>query len=273
MSAFGGIGTCIAAVGLYVENVILFPVAVDVPMARWPWMNWLMMAAIAFCFVIQLGDPALAEPFILGIDGDPSRGEGNSIFALLDAESVEEHPLSWIGHMFLHGDLLHLLGNLLFMWLFGNAVCAKIGNLLYPLLWIGCGLLAALAQRAVDSAPMLGASGAIFGIVGFYIVYYVRNHVTMFFFLFVFLFFYKRTFQLAGYWVVLLYLGFDLFGIASSADGVAHFAHLGGFAAGFALGITLVISGILPESTYERSLLSLFRDRSKSSLRQTRRPG
>lgn len=238
---------------------MLFPVAVDVPMARWPWMNWAMMLLIAVCFVMQWSNPDGAERFVLGINGYPSgifdRDPFASFFSM--PSLVNEHSLSWLGHMFLHLDVFHLAGNLIFMWVFGNAVCAKVGNVLYVPLWLGTGVTAAACERIFEDVPMLGASGAIFGVVGFYVVFYLFNDITMFWYVF----FRFGVFRLTSYWVVASYVALDLVGMLRAEDGIAHLAHLGGAAAGFGVAMAALKLGLLSPTRAERTLLDVLQRR------------
>lgn len=250
--------------------MLLIPVNVDVPMKRWPWMNWALMALLFLCYSVQWTQPQTMERFILGIDGYPSGiFEDKSLLDLLThgAPTVDEHPLSWIGHMFLHAGIFHLLGNLIFMWVFGNAVCAKIGNLFYPFLWLGTGLVAAICERLLSHGPMLGASGAISGIMGFYLVFYLFNDITMFF-----LFFFRPvTFSLSSFWVVGAYVALDLLGAVGNGGGVAYIAHVGGTAAGFATAVVLLKAGIIEADEDERTLLDMLKSRSSGPRRMSRR--
>src|ERR1044072_7029750 len=100
---------------------------------------------------------------IVGMFGYGFTAQTSTLHALvLGATSL----LGLLGHMFLHGGWLHLAGNLLFLWVFGNAVCAMVSNLVYPLLFVIFGVVAAAAHLAFDGSPAIGASGAINGIVG-----------------------------------------------------------------------------------------------------------
>jgi membrane associated rhomboid family serine protease len=137
--------------------------------------------------------------------------------------------------MFLHGGWLHLIGNMWFLWLFGNNVEDSMGSFRYLAFYLLTGLAAAAAQTFVnpDSAiPMVGASGAISGVMGAYVVLYPRVRVHMIIFLG---FFITRAavpaFLMLGYWFLLQLLG----GIPTLGDekgGVAFWAHAGGFLAG-----------------------------------------
>lgn len=218
-------------------------------------MNWVMMLFIAACFVMQWSYPDSAERFILGIDGDPSgifeRDTFWNFFAV--RSRVDEDPLSWLGHMFLHWDVFHLAANLVFMWVFGNAVCAKVGNVLYMPLWLGTGLAAAACQRIFYDDPLLGASGAIFGVVGFCVVFYLFNDVTIFWCVL----FRVGLFRLASYWVVASYVALDLLGMLWAEDGIAHLAHLGGAAAGFTVAMAALRFNLLTPTRSERTLLDV----------------
>ncbi|MGQ9916158.1 MAG: rhomboid family intramembrane serine protease [Bryobacteraceae bacterium] len=155
---------------------------------------------------------------------------------------VPEH-FSWVNvltSMFLHGGWLHLLGNMLFLWVFGDNVEDILGHGRFLLFYLLCGVAAALGQYAVNPdsrVPMVGASGAIAGVMGAYLVKFPHSRIVMLgWFLFVF------TFELPAYVVLLYWFVVQLFsGIGSIADaaphrgGVAFVAHAVGFLAGVAL--------------------------------------
>lgn len=137
--------------------------------------------------------------------------------------------------MFLHGSWFHLIGNMWFLWVFGNNVEDSTGRFRYVVFYLLCGLAAAAAQTFLNPAsplPMVGASGAIGGVMGAYVVLYPRVRVHML----IFLGFFITTiavpaFLMLGYWFLLQLLG----GSAALGDekgGVAFWAHVGGFLAG-----------------------------------------
>jgi membrane associated rhomboid family serine protease len=142
-----------------------------------------------------------------------------------------------ITSMFLHGGLMHLLGNMLYLWIFGNNIEDAMGHVRFLLFYLLCGVIAAMSHAAFDPGsvlPMIGASGAISGILGAYLMLYPRSHVLV---LIPLGFFFWRMYVPAGlvlgFWFVLQLLG----GAASggSEGGVAWFAHVGGFLAGMFL--------------------------------------
>ncbi|UCE85237.1 MAG: rhomboid family intramembrane serine protease [Deltaproteobacteria bacterium] len=140
--------------------------------------------------------------------------------------------------MFMHGGWFHIIGNLWFLWIFGDNVEDAMGPLRFLVFYLVCGCAAAAAQTVTqpDSlVPMVGASGAIGGVMGAYARLYPRAHIHTF----VMLGFYITTISvpaiaMLGYWFLLQVLG-GLPTLAGSAAGVAFWAHVGGFAAGVVL--------------------------------------
>ena len=141
--------------------------------------------------------------------------------------------------MFVHGSLLHVGGNMLYLWIFGGPVEGVLGHGRFTLFYFVCGVVAATAQFLQDpgsAAPMVGASGAIAGSLGAYLVLYPNSRVWT---LVIFGFFARLVpvpaLVVLGFWVVLQFAN-TLFTFArGDAGGVAFFAHIGGFVAGLAL--------------------------------------
>ena len=144
---------------------------------------------------------------------------------------------SVMSSMFMHGGWLHLIGNMWFLWIFGNNVEDSTGRLRFLLFYLICGAAAALAQSFASPrspVPMVGASGAISGVMGAYILLYPRVRVHMLIFLGIFI---TRiavpAYFMLGYWFLLQIFG-GLVGYAEEG-GVAFIAHAGGFLAGMLL--------------------------------------
>lgn len=150
---------------------------------------------------------------------------------------VDPDP-SWITvltHMFLHGGWMHLIGNMWFLWIFGNNVEDSMGHARFAVFYLLCGLAAAalqIASRPDSIVPMVGASGAIGGVMGAYVVLYprVRVHLLVIFGFYVTTIAVPALFML-GYWFLLQLLGGAL-SAAQEGGGVAFWAHVGGFVAG-----------------------------------------
>ena len=153
--------------------------------------------------------------------------------------------------MFIHGGWLHILGNILFLWIFGDNVEDRLGHLRYLLFYLASGLAATAAHVAVnadDVIPSVGASGAIAGVMGAYLVMYPRARVAVIIPLFWILgATYVPAVVLIGMWFLLqVFSGVAALGYATGgSEGVAWWAHVGGFAFGAAVAwlLTLVVVG------------------------------
>lgn len=141
--------------------------------------------------------------------------------------------------MFLHGDFLHFIGNMVFLWIFGDNVEDRVGHGGFLLFYIGTGAAAALAQVFADPAsivPMIGASGAIAGVMGAYFVLYPHSRILTAVFLIVFLDIIEiPAIFFLGVWFILQLLHGSL--SSTTGGGIAFWAHAGGFAAGLAIGL------------------------------------
>jgi len=166
-----------------------------------------------------------------------------------------------LGHIWLHRDIIHLLGNLLFLWIFGNAVCAKIGNLAYVPVYIMLGIFSAVMHLIFQGGSVIGASGAIMGVVGMYLVFFFENDITCYFVWILFIHPIVRQFTLSSFWMILFWLAFDIFGAVRGGGTVAYFAHLGGFATGFAVALFLLKMKWVEMERYEKSLLQKWAER------------
>jgi membrane associated rhomboid family serine protease len=146
--------------------------------------------------------------------------------------------MTLISHMFMHGGWMHIIGNMWFLWIFGNNVEDSMGHIRFFIFYLLCGFAAAGAQIFSDPQsiiPMVGASGAIGGVMGAYILLYPRVTVHML----IFFGFYITTIAIPavwmlGYWFLIQVLG-CIVSIGASGGGVAFWAHIGGFVAGVIL--------------------------------------
>ncbi len=241
---------------------MIIPWRVDVPQDRWPFANWLIIAGMIAVFALQVADyrayteQGRRNPPVEEVE-KPEKPQGGTFDYVLDGWNIK----GLFGYMWLHGGLFHLAGNLLFLWVFGNAVCSKVGNLIYLPLYILFGLAAAVLHLLFVGGAMVGASGAIFGVVGMYLVFFPENDITCYW---MWLLFFGRSFTVSGYWMILLWLFFNVSGAFCSytsevTGGVAYFAHLGGFIAGFTTAIVMLKTKMITMEKYERSLLQIFR--------------
>ena len=146
--------------------------------------------------------------------------------------------LTLLTAIFLHASPLHLAGNMLFLWIFGDNVEEVLGTLRYILAYLACGLAGSLAQIAAapDSLiPTLGASGAIAGIMGAYIIWFPHNRVRVLFFNFLTE---MPAYLVIGIWILLQIAdGYGSIGHLGEVGGVAYLAHIGGAAVGLFMGL------------------------------------
>jgi membrane associated rhomboid family serine protease len=215
------------------------------PTRRFPILTFLLIAINVIVFLWQL---SLNERQLFDIYRQyaavPAELSANpfSLEALLDS----------IRSMFLHGGWAHLLGNMLYLYLFGDNIEDRFGYVLYLVLYFVSGFVAVAAQVLIEPTspiPMIGASGAIAGVLGSYLVLFprvkVRGIVPIGFFGF---FAELPAFIVLGFWFVIqLFTGITSLGAPFQGDdaGIAFFAHIGGFVAGVV--ITLILNTIVPQ--------------------------
>jgi membrane associated rhomboid family serine protease len=169
-----------------------------------------------------------------------------------------EQVLSVLTSMFLHVSLLHLGGNLIYLWIFGNNIEDRLGRLGFLVYYVLCGAVSALSQFAIDPTspiPLVGATGAISAILGTYIVLFPGARVLSLVFL---VFFYQLievpAVAYLGVWFALQLIdGLGSLGVTGSQGGVAFFAHIGGFVAGAVVGLIIRGRGRAPGEPVRRS--------------------
>jgi membrane associated rhomboid family serine protease len=160
----------------------------------------------------------------------------------------------FLGHILLHGGLLHLIGNMIFLWVFGNAICTNIGNWVYLGAFLFCTVVAAFVHVLMDGHPAIGASGAINGIVGMVFAMYPLNRV----YLFWLIFFRGGSVSCRAWVIIMAWFVFDVWGALARSEGVAYWAHVGGFLGGVFFGLVALHMGWVELTQYDnRSLLDI----------------
>ncbi len=167
----------------------------------------------------------------------------------LDAARPSLHQ--YVTYQFLHGGLMHLIGNMLFLWIFGNAVCDRMGGLGYILFYLAGGVFAGFAFTLSADNPILGASGAIAAVTTAFLVLFPRLHVTMLVWLF-FIFTFRVPAMIVIVFKIILWDNVIAPGMEQgAASNVAHSAHLGGYAFGFAVAVGLLALRALPRNQFD----------------------
>lgn len=213
----------------------MFPVHDDNPAGRLPVLTVGLIAACVLVFLWQrsLGDQETIVVYALGV-----------IPAVLFEHKALPEELAVVPpwatvftSMFLHGGWMHLLGNMLYLWVFGDNIEDAMGHFRFLVFYLLCGIAAVIAQALPDpesAIPMIGASGAISGVLGAYLLLYPHSRVLVV----VPIGFYLHTMRIAAYWVLGLWFGMQLLSTLltdSGEGGVAFGAHIGGFVAGMLL--------------------------------------
>jgi membrane associated rhomboid family serine protease len=205
------------------------------PRRAYPIVNTALILANVGVFVYQLTLPAHAfQGFVLSNATIPARFPA----ALSGHAPLEAAFLPLLTSMFLHGGIAHLLGNMLFLWIFGDNVEDFYGHIPYLFFYLVCGIGAGLLHVLFNwssMVPSLGASGAISGVMGAYLILYPRSRILTL--VFIFLIPIPAVFILALWFVMQFVSGVSSLGMAATG-GVAWWAHVGGFLLG--MGITNV---------------------------------
>jgi len=255
----------------------MFPISDHNPRLRWPVITALLIVAnVAVWVLLQgFGAPrplaaslchwALIPGDLLGrLPAGLHIPVSNNLACMIDGSS---NPGTLLSSMFMHGGWLHIIGNMWFLWVFGDNVEDAMGRIRYALFYLLSGLGAAAAQIATDpssAVPMVGASGAIGGVMGAYARCYPRARIDTVIFLGIIVTKVQvPAMVMLGYWFLLQLLGgLPSIGGGGAGGGVAFWAHIGGFATGLALSYLLLPPAAL--SDYRRRLQG---DRSWSSRR------
>ncbi|MGI9395290.1 MAG: rhomboid family intramembrane serine protease [Boseongicola sp.] len=202
----------------------MFPIRDHNPSRRTPYVTWALIATNVLIFVtywtLLSNDRALAHFFFE--------------WGLVPAAA---RPETFVTSMFLHGGLMHLGGNMLFLWVFGDNMEDAMGHVGFLIFYLAGGLIAAGAQFASNPAsmvPMVGASGAIAGVMGGYLLLYPKARVDILIILIVFI----RVIPVPAYIVLGAWFAIQVVQgsiISANAGGVAYWAHAGGYLAGLIL--------------------------------------
>ncbi len=215
----------------------MIPLRDSVPARNQPVVTWVLIGVNVWVFLYELGLGPELDGFIRTWGFVPAH-----YFRL-----AETDPGHWVGRflplvtsMFLHGGWAHLIGNMLYLWIFGDNVEDRLGHLRYLAFYLVAGMAAGLAQAYLypdSTVPTVGASGAISGVLGAYLVLFPRARVlTLVPFLFFFPVVELPAVLYLGFWFLMqLVSGALALALAGEAGGVAWWAHVGGFVVGILL--------------------------------------
>jgi membrane associated rhomboid family serine protease len=207
----------------------MIPIRDENPSRSFAFVNLAIILTCIFVWIYEITLPPLAwEAFIYQ-------------YGLVPA-FLFQRPWTLITHLFIHGGWLHIIGNMLYLWVFGDNVEDRLGHLRYPVFYLLSGIGAALMQSAVaflvgnPYIPLIGASGAIAGVLGAYMYYFPHARVYGFVPFFIFLIPVQWPAAVfIGFWFIFQILNGLLFLPYAHLGGVAWFAHIGGFLVGYSL--------------------------------------
>ena len=213
----------------------MIPIHDDNPTRHVPVVTLALIISCTLVFLWELNTPLSHERLIYGLGVTP---------AVLFGEHVQ-HPHSllvppWLTvftSMFMHGGWLHLLGNMLFLWIFGNNIEDRLGHVRYLVFYLLCGVIAVLANALPNiksMVPMIGASGAIAGILGAYLILYPHARILVI----IPIFFFIQALWWPAWVVLAIWFALQIISsllTAGAQGGVAWAAHIGGFIAGMLL--------------------------------------
>jgi hypothetical protein len=216
----------------------MFPIKDDQPRYSTPYVNSFLIGINLLIYLFQwsqaIADPRGAELFARQFGEVPAHVA--AFLAGSPRYSLQQVALPFFTSMFLHASWVHVLGNMWFLYIFGDNVEDYLGHFNYLLFYLLSGLIAMATQVAIylhSSIPTVGASGAIAGVLGAYFILYPRARVLTWFFVFVF---YLPAWVMLGYWFALQFLAgtatLSLAHMGRDVGGVAVWAHVGGFIAG-----------------------------------------
>lgn len=226
---------------------LIIPIKTDSPVRRRPYVNHALIAANILIFLVT---------DVLGGLGGNTFGEEIKRRFILDPSNLT--LTSFFTYQFLHGGVVHVLGNMLFLWVFGNSVNSKMGNVAYLLFYLAAGVFAGLGFAMTSQQPVLGASGAIAGVTTAYLVLFPRSEVTTFYWFW----FYVGTLHLRALLLIGLkiILWDNIISPRISAgvyEEVAVSAHIAGYLFGFVVCMVLLLIRALPRDQFD--ILALFK--------------
>jgi membrane associated rhomboid family serine protease len=216
----------------------MIPLKDNNPTRRIPYVNLLLIATNLAVFGYQYFFMPQGPTYLINTLGFIP----HEAFSLADAPPYSPIflPLTLFSAMFIHGGWLHLLGNMLYLWIFGDNVEDRLGHGRYLLFYMTCGAIAALTHAFMFSqstVPCVGASGAIAGVLAAYLLFFPKAKVTTLFIIFIFIRIVRvPAVLLLGLWIA-LQVASGMTELTTRAGGVAWFAHIGGFAAGVVMAL------------------------------------
>ncbi len=247
----------------------MIPIRDTIRSETYPIVNSFIIAVNVLVFFLELSQGQGLDGFIKIYGLVPARYSIPQIAAYF---TTGQQVLSFLTFMFLHGGFLHLLGNVWFLYIFGDNVEDRLGHFRYLVFYLLCGLASGISHLVINwhsMIPTIGASGAIAGVMGAYFILYPRAKVLTLVPIFIFFQFIELpAFLFLGVWFLFQFL--SAAGASAQAGGIAWWAHIGGFVFGV---IFLKLFEMLPASGARRKVRDLTRKRTTPRLQVIRPVG
>ena len=218
---------------------MFFPIRTDRRLAHTPWVNYTLIAVNVLVYMAGFTQQAQSGQF-----GGPPAGPN-------PAEAFYLHPLDprlfqFITYQFLHADGMHVLGNMIFLYAFGNSVEDRLGKIGYLAFYLCGGVLAGLGHCLLNHNPVLGASGSVAAVTGAYLALFPLSNVTI-----VYWFILIGSFEISSLYLIGFYIAQNVVFQLIGGRGVAYLAHLVGYAYGFGIGMGLLWARLLPREPFD----------------------
>ena len=224
---------------------MIIPLRTDSRLHRTPYMNWALIAANVLVFVFLQHGGYREGRLVLDFRGLNPQVTG-------DYQLSPDFPelKTFVTYAFLHATWLHLLGNMLFLYIFGNNVNDKMGHVGYLAFYLAGAVFAGVAFVLMEGhgAAVIGASGAVAAVTGAYLALFPRSTITVFYFWYFF-----GTYEIPSLWFIAFFFLKDVFYnfAPQMGENVAHAAHIGGTVFGFAVSVALLAVGLLPRDQFD----------------------
>ncbi len=246
----------------------MFPIRDTIPSKNYPVVNNTIIGINIILFLFEMSQGANLDRFVYIYGLVPARYSMPQISSYF---TTGQQLLSWLSFMFLHGGFWHLLGNMWFLYIFGDNVEDRLGPFRYLVFYLLCGITSGLSHLLFNfhsNMPTIGASGAIAGVMGAYLILHPTSKIlTLIPIIFIPWFIEIPAFFFLGFWFVLQFL--NAAGSHGNISGIAWWAHIGGFVFGVVL---LKIFLVLPETGVSRKMRRVTAKRKTHRL-QVVRPG
>lgn len=230
---------------------MFLPLRTDRRLKYTPWVNYTLIGVNIFIFLLTRGQIEDAAYYVRTLQVQGYSVPAEYLYEQFPVLRFYLNPSSlsiyqFLSYQFLHADWMHLAGNMLFLYVFGNSVEDRYGKVGYLFFYLAGGVIAGLGHSVLESSPVLGASGAVAAVTGAYLALFPLSYVTIFYWFFII-----GTFEISSMLLIFFQIGQNILFQAMGSSGVAYLAHLAGYGFGFAIGMGLLLARVLPREPYD----------------------